>query len=180
MDLPGGKSVADLADDIIEKSPDGTFNWDQDKHPDFYHFCLSRAESILSNWLKRMRRFETVSPLPAKDPDLDALCGNPLNLAIGVDDVYTFLRVKEGGALGDRFLQDFALSLPDGSHEQSIILAVFDDRECANRAYCRGKLGISERDYDAAIKRLLRAIPSFLKAWCVTNKINPPDWSEAR
>src|SRR5690349_5093258 len=51
--LPGGKSAADLAGDIVEKVLDGSYTWDDQKHPDFYRFCWSRAESILSNWLDK-------------------------------------------------------------------------------------------------------------------------------
>ena len=36
------------------------------------------------------------------------------------------------------------------------MLAVFDDRECASRSYCIGKLGLSEPDYDAGVWRDLR------------------------
>src|SRR5882672_7387421 len=46
LDLPGGKSAADLAVDIVEKSLDGTYTWDDKKWSDFYRFCWSRAESI--------------------------------------------------------------------------------------------------------------------------------------
>jgi len=143
MDLPGGKSAADLAGDIVEKAMDGTFTWDQLQTPNFYHFCLSRAESILSNCLVRAKRSQTMSPLLTKDPYLGDVDANPLNTAAAPDDVYAVLRMREGGSLGNRFLEDFALSLPDGSPEQAMILSVFDDRDCANRAYCCKKLNLS-------------------------------------
>jgi hypothetical protein len=63
VDLPGGKSAADLAVDIIEKALDGTYTWDDGKQPDFYRFCSSRAESILSNWLEKNRRMTAMSPV---------------------------------------------------------------------------------------------------------------------
>ena len=68
MDLPGGKSVADLADDIVEKALAGNYNWNRTKFPDFVNFCCSRAQSILSNWLKRTRPYTTMSHLAEKDP----------------------------------------------------------------------------------------------------------------
>src|SRR5580765_6654377 len=46
IDLPGGESAAGLAVTIIEKALDGSYTWDEEKHPDFYRFCWSRAESI--------------------------------------------------------------------------------------------------------------------------------------
>jgi hypothetical protein len=99
---------------------------------------------------------------------------------VAADDIYSTLRFKEGGALGDRFLEEFALSLADGSVEQRITMAVFDDRECGNRAYCRGKLDLSEADYDAGIKRLLRKLPVFAKEWRAENNIGSDTWKEAQ
>jgi hypothetical protein len=99
---------------------------------------------------------------------------------VAAEDIYSTLRFKEGGAMGDRFLEDFALSLADGSVEQGIVMAVFDDRECGSRAYCRGKLGLSEADYDAGVKRLLRKLPIFAKEWRVKNNIGSDDWKEAQ
>ena len=60
--LPGGKSSADLAGDVVEKALDGSYTWDDQKQPDFYRFCWSRAESILSNWLDKSRRLTSMSP----------------------------------------------------------------------------------------------------------------------
>jgi hypothetical protein len=180
MDLPGGKSAADLAGDIVEKAMDGTFTWDRGKMPSFYDFCLSRAESTLSNWLLKARRSQTVSPILTDDPETGNLNANPLTTAVAIDDIYAELRLKEGGAFGNQFLEDFALSLAEGSPEQSIILAVFDDRECANRAYCCKKLNYSDEIYDAAIKRLLRRLPVFLQEWRTKNKVGDADWKEAR
>ncbi len=180
MDLPGGKSAADLAGDIVEKAMSGRYRWDHEKIPNFYHFCLSRAESILSNWLARCQRFQTMSPVLTEDPESGLVEANPLNAATAPDDIYELLRVKDGGALGDRFLEDFALSLPDGSPEQRIALAIFDDRECASRAYCRSKLNLTEETYDAAIKRVLRRLPAFFHEWRAKNKIGDADWKEAR
>ncbi len=180
MDLPGGKSAGDLAGDILEKSLDGSYTWDQEKHPQFFRFCLSRAESILSNWLARNWRVKSVPPLQEREGDSGEPDASPLHTRAGPDDLYAMLRVKEGGALGDRFMEDFAFSLQDGSHEQAIALAVFDDRECANRAYCRGKLNLSEADYDAAVKRLGRKLPVFAKEWRAKNNISLDDWKEAR
>ncbi len=180
MDLPGGKSAGDLAGDIIEKALSGAYSWDRQKIPDFTNFCRSRARSILSNWLKRMKHFTAVSPLAEKDPETDEAVDSPITKAVGEDDLYAILRFREGGALGDRFLEDLAWSLPDGSSEQRITLAIFDDRDCGNRAYCRSKLELSEPDYDAAVKRLLRKLPAFTKEWCKKNNVNPEDWKEAR
>jgi hypothetical protein len=180
MDLPGGKSAADLAGDIVEKAMDGTFTWDQNRIPSFYHFCLSRAESILSNWLVRAKRSQTMSHVLIEDLELGGVGANALNTATAPDDIYAVLRVREGGLLGDRFLEDFALSLPDGSPEQAIILAVFDDRDCGNRAYCCKKLKILGETYDAATKRLLRRLPAFLHEWRAKNKVGDVEWKEAR
>jgi hypothetical protein len=94
--------------------------------------------------------------------------------------IYTVLRLRSGGALADQFLQDFALSLPDSSHEQTILMTVHDDRECASRPYCLSKLKISAGDYDAAIKRLLRRLPAFRDEWLKKNNISPIDSREAR
>jgi len=179
MDLPGGKSAADLAYDILEKAMDGTYTWDLAKIPDFYHFCLSRAESILSNWLAKMKPCQTMSHVLEENPEIGALNANRLNTEPAPDDIYVVLRVKEGGALGDRLLEDFALSLADGSVEQRIILAVFDDRECANRQYCCKKLSISGEVFDAAMKRIFRRIVAFLNEWRAKNKITDSDWKEA-
>jgi hypothetical protein len=180
MDLPGGKSAADLAGDILERAMDGTFTWDHARIPNFYHFCLSRAESILSNWLLKAKRSQTMPHVLAEDPESGGPGANPLTVAAAPDDVYAVLRVREGGALGDRFLEDFALSLPDGSPEQSIMLLVFDDRDCADRACCCRKLNISGEVYDAAKKRLLRRLPAFLQEWRAKNKVGDAEWKEAR
>lgn len=180
MDLPGGESASDLANDIMEKALAGNYTWDREKFPDFTNFCLSRTESILSNWLDRMKNFMPVSPLMEKNPDSGNPIPNALTRATASGDLYADLRVREGGALGDKFLEDLALILPDNSVEQRIIMAVFDDRECANRAFCRGKLGLSESDYDAAMKRLMRKIPVFGKEWRTTNKISEETWEEAQ
>jgi hypothetical protein len=179
VDLPGGKSAADLANDIIEKALDGTYTWDDAKYPDFYRFCWSRAESILSNWLAKNRRMTAMSPVveevDGEEPEL-----NPVNTAADGNNIYELLRFRDGGTLGDRLLEDFALSLPDKSHEQSIMMAVHDDRECIGRAYCRGKLNISEAEYDAAMKRIRRGAPAFLKEWCRKNNIKELDRKEVR
>lgn len=180
MDLPGGRSAADLAIDIVEKAMDGTYTWDREKIPNFYHFCLSRAESILSNWLLRNWRITSMSPLLTENPQTGELEANPLSSKQAPDDLYAILRAKDANALGNKFLEEFAFSLPDGSHEQAIALAVYDDRECANRKYCREKLKLSESDYDAAIKRLLRKLPAFANEWRTKNKVSLDDWKEAR
>ncbi len=176
MDLPGGKSAADLAAEILEKAMAGAYTWDRQKFPDFAKFCRSRARSILSNWLKRMKPFTTVSPLVEKDPESGEMVGSAVTAAVAPDDLYAVLRAQEGSALGDKFLEDFALSLPDGSVEQRIVMAIFDDRECGNRAYCRGKLNLSESDYDAGVKRLLRKLQIFGKEWRAANNISLEDW----
>jgi len=178
MDLPGGKSAADLAGDIVEKALSGNYTWDRQKSPEFTNFCLSRAESILSNWLHRMKHFTSMSPLVENDPDSGEQLANQLTAAAASDDLYGLLRTKEGDGLGDKFLEDFALSLPDESIEQRIVMAVFDDRECGNRAYCRGKLALSEADYDAGIKRLLRKLAVFGKEWRIKLKINKETWEK--
>ncbi len=187
MDLPGGKSAADLAVDIVEKALAGFYTWDTEKFPDFYNFCRSRTESILSNWLAKNRRTEVMSPI-LEEGDGGDLEPNAVNTAKdGANiydnsgaDIYGILRFRDGGALGDCLLADFAFSLPDGSHEQSIVMLVHDDRECLNRAYCRSKLGLSERDYDAAMKRIRRGAPSFLNDWCRKNRINQASRKEVR
>lgn len=179
VDLPGGKSAADLVNDIIEKALDGTYSWDEGKQPDFYRFCWSRAESILSNWLAKNRRTTTMSPVieevDGEDPELNAV-----NTAIDGDGIYELLRFRDGGVLGNRLLEDFALSLPDKSHEQDILMAVHDDRECIGRAYCRGKMSLSEAEYDSAMKRIRRAAPAFLKEWCRKNNVKKQDRNEVR
>lgn len=178
-DLPGGKSVADLAGDIVEKALDGTYTWDDQKQPDFYRFCWSRAESILSNWLAKNHRSTTMSPLLEED-ETQGPEANAVNSAADGTDIYEMLRFREGGKLGDQLLEDFALNLPDKSHEQAILLAVCDDRECVNRSYCRGKLGLSETDFDAAMKRIRRASPGFLANWCRSNNVKADDRKEIR
>lgn len=179
LDLPGGKSAGDLAAEIIEKALTGAYTWDQERQPDFLAFCCSRAESILSNWLAKNRRLTAMSPLieavDGEEPELNAL-----NAATDDHGIYEVLRFRDGGALGDRLLEDFALSLPDGSHEQALVMAVHDDRECIGRAYCRGKLGISEANYDAAMKRVRRAAPAFFGEWCRTNNLTKDYRCEAR
>lgn len=180
MELPGGKSAADLAGDIVEKAMTGAYNWNHEQFPNFYHFCLSRAESILSNWLARAQRSRSMSPLMPEDSESEQTVPNALNTAIAPDDIYVILRMKDGGALGDRFLEDFALSLLEETTEQKIVFAVFDDRECANRAYCREKLALSEDVYDAAVKRIIRRLPGFVHEWRGKNQVNDADWREAR
>lgn len=177
--LPGGKSVGDLAGDIVEKALDGTYTWDELKHPDFYRFCCSRAESILTNWLAKNRRMTSLSPI-LEDGDSDGMEVNAVNSAVDGTDIYELIRFRDGGKLGDQLLEDFALSLPDKSAEQAIILAVYDDRECASRAYCRGKLSLSEMDFDAAMKRVRRAAPAFLASWSRANQVNDDERKELR
>jgi hypothetical protein len=179
VDLPGGKSAGDLAVDIIEKSLDGSYTWDEKKQPDFYWFCWSRAESILSNWLTKNRRMTTMSPM-LEDGENGELDSNPVNTAADGGDIYEVLRFRNGGALGNQLLEDFALSLPDKSHEQAILMAVHDDRECIRRRHCREKLAVSEGDYDAAMKRIQRAAPKFLTEWCQKNNIKTDDRKEVR
>jgi hypothetical protein len=179
VDLPGGKSAADLANDIIEKALGGTYTWDDGKQPDFYRFCRSRAESILSNWLTKNRRMTAMSPV-IEEEDSEKQELNAVNTATDGNGLYELLRFRDGGALGNRLLEDFALSLPDKSHEQNILMAVHDDRECVGRAYCRGKLSISDGDYDSAMKRIRRAAPAFLKGWCRKNNITEQDREEVR
>lgn len=177
--LPGGISAADLAVDIVIKALDGTYTWDNIRQPDFYRFCCSRALSILSNWLEKNKRMTTMSPLIEED-ETGGEVFNAVNSAPDRADIYEVLRFRDGGALGDRLLQDFALSLPDNSHEQSILMAIYDDRGCVCREYCRGKLSLSERDYDAAMKRIRRAGPGFFKEWCRQNNVRNEDRKEAR
>lgn len=178
IDLPGGGSAGDLAVDIVEKSLSGTYTWDAEKEPDFLMFCFSRAESILSNWLAKMRRIKTFSPVAGEDEEDDQ--GNPLLKASDPVNLYEVLRFKDGGVLGNKLLEDFALDLPDGSPEQKIIMTVFDDRDCATRSHCIHSLGLSESDYDAAVKRIKRAIPKFFDNWCKVNNVNPLDRKEIR
>jgi hypothetical protein len=179
VDLPGGKSAGDLATDIVQKALDGTYTWDDQKQPDFYRFCWSRAESILSNWLTKNHRMTTLSPI-IEEVDGDEPDANAVNSATDGNNIYELLRFRDGGALCNRLLEDFALSLPDKSHEQGILMAVHDDRECIGRAYCRGKLGISEADYDSAMKRIRRAAPGFLTDWCCKNNVKKEDRKEVR
>ncbi len=179
VDFPGGKSASDLAVDVVEKAMDGSYTWDEQKQPDFYRFCRSRAESILSNWLSKNRRMTTLSPVVEENESGEAEF-NAVNSAVDGEDIYHVLRFKEGGTLGDQLLEDFALSLPDKTHEQAILLAVHDDRECIGRAYCRGKIGVSEQDYDAAMKRIRRAAPAFLVDWCRKNNVKGEDRKEVR
>jgi len=179
VDLPGGKSAADLAIDILEKTLDGTYAWDEAKQADFYWFCVSRAKSILSNWLEKNRRMTTMSPMEeegeTEEPEVNAV-----NSAANREDIYEVLRFRNGGALGNQLLEDFALGLPDRSHEQAILMAIHDDRECISRAYCRGKVSLSEADYDSAMKRIRRAAPGFLANWCRKNNITDQDRNEVR
>src|ERR1035441_4868750 len=146
VDLPGGESAAGLAATIIEKALNGDYTWDDQKHPDFYWFCCSRAESILSNWLEKNRKTTTLSPLlqEGEDGELEV---NPGNRNRDGEDVYERLHLRDGGRLGDQLLEDFALSLPDGSHEQAVVMAVHDDRVCNERKYCMQKLGLSGAEY---------------------------------
>jgi hypothetical protein len=140
VDLPGGKSAGDLAVDIIEKSLDGSYTWDEKKQPDFYWFCWSRAESILSNWLTKNRRMTTMSPM-LEDGENGELDSNPVNTAADGGDIYEVLRFRNGGALGNQLLEDFALSLPDKSHEQAILMAVYSPQTLPRKAGCfRGRL----------------------------------------
>lgn len=178
MDLPGGESAGGLAATIVEKALDGSYTWDDQKYPDFYRFCWSRAESILSNWLKKNRRLATMSPVEEDGSDGEPLC-NEVNQAADGQDIYELLRFRDGGRLGDQLLEDFALSL-EHQHDQAIVMAVHDDRECISRGYCRGKLGLSEPDYDAAMKRIRRAGKGFLPDWCHRNNIRLADRQEVR
>jgi len=178
-DLPGGKSAADLALDIIEKALDGSYNWDDKKQPNFLWFCRSRAKSILSNWLNKNRRMTVMSPIleAGENEEPDA---NAVSTATDGGDIYDVLRFREGGALGDQLLEDFALSLPDKSHEQAILFAIYDDRECICRSHCINKLKIADRDFDAAMKRIRRAGPGFLNEWCRKNNVKTEDRQEVR
>jgi hypothetical protein len=180
MDLPGGKSAGDLAVDIVEKALDGTYAWDIEKFPNFHHFCLSRAESILSNWLLKNRRMTTMSPVLEEDHETGDTLKNAVNSATQPKDLYALLQDRDDKASGDKFLQDLALHLPDGSHEQNIVIAVFDNRECANRAFCMKQLKLCESDYDAAVKRLIRRLPAFRDEWLTKNHIDLADWKEAQ
>lgn len=177
VDLPGGESASGLAASIIEKALDGSYTWDDKKHPDFYKFCCSRAESILSNCLLKNKRLVTMSPL--EDEEGEEITQNPVNQAPERRDIYDVLRFKEGGRLGDQLLEDFALSLQH-PQDQAIVMAIHDDRECISRAYCRGKLGLSEQDYDAAMKRIRRAGRDFYPAWCKQNNVKTDDQEEPR
>src|SRR5258708_7461016 len=85
--LPGGKSVGDLAGDIVEKALDGTYTWDEQKYPDFFRFCCSRAESILTNWLDKNRRLTSMSPI-LEEGESEQLEANPVNSAVDGGDVY--------------------------------------------------------------------------------------------
>jgi hypothetical protein len=178
VDLPGGESAAGLVNSIVQKALEGTYTWDMEKHPDFYWFCYSRAESILSNLLTKNRRMTTMSPIEEDDADGETLL-NPVNQAVDGQYLYDVLRSRDGGRLGDKLLEDFALSMED-QHDQNILMAVHDDRECISRNYCRGKLGLSERDYDVAMKRIRRAGPAFLHDWCKKNNVKLEDRQEAK
>lgn len=178
VDLPGGESAGGLAASIVEKALDGSYTWDEQKHPDFYNFCCSRANSILSNWLNKNRRLTAMSPIE-EDGDENEPTQNPVNQAQDGKDIYEVLRFRDGGTLGDQLLEDFALSL-EHEHDQKIVMAVHDDRECINRSYCRGKLNLSERDYDAAMKRIRRAGKAFLSEWCRKNNVKATDRMEAK
>lgn len=177
-DLPGGESAAGLANVIVQKALDGSFFWDIEKHPDFYQFCCSRAESVLSNLLKRNERMATMSPIEEEDEADAVATQNVVNQATG-RDMYQLLRMRDGGRLGDQLLADFALSIehPD---DQAILMAVHDDRECISRTWCRAKLNLSESRYDSAIKRIRRAGPKFLRDWCKSNNISLEDQQEVK
>lgn len=178
VDLPGGESASGLANTIVQKALDGTFTWDTQKHPDFYWFCCSRAESALSNLLAKNRRMTTMSPIEEEGPEGEPLL-NHVNQAVDGEDIYHLLRTRDGGRMGDRLLEDFALSVehPD---DQAILMAVHDDRECLSRTWCRAKLGLSEPQYDAAMKRIRRAGKGFFSAWCKQNNVKPDDQKEVR
>lgn len=178
VDLPGGESATGLANTIVQKALDGTFTWDTEKHPDFYRFCCSRAESTLSNLLAKNSRMTTLSPIEEEGADGEIQL-NHVNQAVDGEEIYQLLRTRDGGRLGDQLLEDFALSV-EHPHDQAILIAVHDDRECLSRTWCRAKLGLSEPQYDAAMKRIRRAGPAFFKNWCKQNKVQPNDQKEFR
>ncbi len=176
--LPGGLSAADLALVIVEKSLVGRYSWDDEKFPCFERFCLSRAESVLSNWLDRHRRVTTVSPLVEEDEGGET-AETHVTRAADSHDIYSFLRSKDGHQLGDQLMEDFALSL-DNELDQSIVMAIHDDRSCIRRDYCIGKLGLSEGEFDAAMKRVRRAAKKFFPGWCKDKRISLMDKLEIR
>jgi len=180
MDLPGGKSAADLAVDIVEKALDGSYTWNSEKEPDFYNFCVSRAESILSNWLSKNVKMKTTSPLASENPQTGEMVESEFGSVSDPTDPYSILRDKDGGSLGDKFIEDLSLGLANDSHEQSIMMAVLDDRVCANRAYCMRKLNMAGNDYDAAVKRIRRRLPEFQKEWFKATGITAEEWEEAK
>lgn len=181
VNLPGGESAAGLASAIIQKALEGTYTWDDQKHPDFYWFCCSRAESILSNWLEKNRKTTTLSPLledgDGEDGEVQI---NAVNSAKNGDDIYEMLQFRDAGKLGDQLLEDFALDLKDGSQDQSIVMAIYDDRLCIERKYCIKKLCLSEGEYDSAIKRIRRAGTLFFKEWCRKNSLRHDERNEVK
>jgi hypothetical protein len=178
VDLPGGESAGGLAHTIVQKALEGTFTWNTDKHPDFYRFCCSRAESILSNLLEKNERITILSPLEEEDTNGETQA-NLVSHAIDGRDIYEILRSQDGGRLGDQLLADFALSV-EHEHDQAILIAVHDDRECISRTWCRAKLRLSESHYDAAMKRIRRAGPAFFRDWCIKNNVKLQDKQEIK
>lgn len=179
-DLPGGFSAEDFAMEIVEKACSGRFKWDREKVPDFENFCHSRVRSVISNYWKKQKRVDTVSPVPDEDGESGEMRDTILSGASSSEDIYFTLLVREGTSLGSEFLEDFALSLPDDSLEQKIAMTVLDDRACAERKECIKKLNVSERDFDAAQKRLERKVKPFQADWRKARKLTTKEWQEAR
>lgn len=175
-------TAEDIAWEVVTSALAGERRWNRQKFPNFYVYCKLQIRSVISNTLEKLgnRHLSIESPIPEENPETGDFTGTRVSEPEDEKSFSEFLMSREGARLADSFLQDFALSLPENSIEQRIVTKVLDDKECTEHNYCTKALGLERKQYDAALKRIERALPKFKEIWITENGLTAEDWRNLR
>lgn len=176
--IGGWHTPEDIAWETVTSVLDGRRKWDRAKFPSFYLFCKLQIKSIVSNAQSKLgnSQLQIESPISEEDPGTGDFTGTRVSEPEDSRSLYEFLISRDNRRIAESFLQDFALSLPDDSIEQRIVMRILDDTECTGRGYCMAAMSLDGNQYDAAFKRLKRKLNEFKVMWLSQNGMSEDDW----
>jgi hypothetical protein len=184
--LPGGMCVESLAHALLERILLGRRPWDQARYPNFLLFCKMHAKSMVSNLfnLSDTLRRKSVSPVEEADEEGNPIPNQILDHHLPQEDGRKVQGRDEFNRVANDFLTDLALKLQDNSTEQKIVMEIIDNKDvvkdprdgsnellAVDRPYMVKKLEVTEKAFDAAMKRLQRKHKDLLPVWLEENKL---------
>ncbi len=176
--IAGWHTPEDIAWEAVTSVLENNRKWDREKFPSFYVFCKLQIKSVVSNAVSKMgnSQISIESPISEESPETGDFTGTRVSEPEDSRSLCEFLISRDGRRIAESFLQDFALSLPEDSVEQKIVMSIIDDPQCIGRAHCIAILGLDGAQYDAGLKRLHRRLLEFKEAWVAQNGMSEDDW----